>query len=268
MLIWNIKEALRMNYSISYFTLDINDAVSQVSLRVKKIDTNKKLKVLLTENGRPFKIGEGCTVVFSGRKADGTVIYNDCEVKNNTIEYVLSPQVLAAGGIVECEFLVYGGDSQVTCSSKFLIEVYETTYDIDHIVESTNEFSALTKAMSRLETATDEAEEALEVAKKSIPRKITVTLYASAWADTDADGIYTQEIVVSNATENTQVDLTPSEEQMAIFANKDLTFIVANESGKIIVSAIGDRPTNDYTMQATATEVIYESTTEEETSNG
>ena len=44
-------------------------------------------------------------------------------------------------------------------------------------------------------------------------------------------------------------------EQLAIFYNKDLTFVTENEDGVVTVYAIGQKPTNDYTIQATITEV-------------
>ena len=81
-----------MNYSNFYFNLDIHSPISQISLSVKKGETNKKLNIVLTENGQPYKLEQDCAVVFSGRKADGTVLYNECIIKDNVIEYVLTEQ--------------------------------------------------------------------------------------------------------------------------------------------------------------------------------
>lgn len=256
-----------MNYSNHYFSLDIHEVVSQVSLSVKRGDTSRKLNIALTENGHPYEIGADCAVVFSGKKADGTILYNECLVKNNAIEYVLTPQTTSAVGMVECEILIYGPDSRVLYNPCFSIVVYTPSFNSDDVVESTDEFSALTQIMSRLETAIDEAEAAIKLANKSRPRKVNVTLLASAWADTDKGRIYTQEIAINNVTENTQVDLTPSDEQMDIFSDKDLAFVVTNEARHIIVSAIGEKPTNDYTMQATVTEVVFEQSAQEGADN-
>ena len=60
---------------------------------------------------------------------------------------------------------------------------------------------------------------------------------------------------VPGATKNSQVDLTPSIEQLVIFYNKNLTFVTENVNGVVTVYAIGQKPENDYTMQATVTEV-------------
>ena len=49
--------------------------------------------------------------------------------------------------------------------------------------------------------------------------------------------------------------MTPSVEQLVIFYEKDLTFVTENEGGVVTVYAIGQKPTNDYTIQVTITEV-------------
>ena len=80
-----------------------------------------------------------------------------------------------------------------------------------------------------------------------------VSLLASAWVGDDSP--YSQVVTVEGVTENSQVDLTPSVEQLAIFHNKDLAFVTENEDGVVTVYAIGQKPENDYTIQVTITEV-------------
>lgn len=83
-----------------------------------------------------------------------------------------------------------------------------------------------------------------------------VTLLADAWVGTDS--LYSQVVSIDGVTANSQVDLTPSVEQLAIFYEKDLTFVTENENGVVTVYAIGQKPQNDYTIQVTITEVAYE----------
>ena len=80
-----------------------------------------------------------------------------------------------------------------------------------------------------------------------------VTLLASAWKG--GNSLYSQVVSIAGVTENSQVDLTPSVEQLAIFYEKDLTFVTENDGGVVTVYAIGQKPTNDYTIQVTITEV-------------
>lgn len=83
-----------------------------------------------------------------------------------------------------------------------------------------------------------------------------VVLLSNAWVG-DASP-YSQVVNIAGVTENSQVDLTPSVEQLVIFHEKDLAFVTENEEGVVTVYAIGQKPTNDYTMQVTITEVVYE----------
>lgn len=83
-----------------------------------------------------------------------------------------------------------------------------------------------------------------------------ITLYANSW--TGSGNLYSQIVSVAGVTENSQVDLTPSVEQLAIFYEKDLSFVTENEGGVVTVYVIGQKPENDYTIQVTMTEVAYE----------
>lgn len=80
-----------------------------------------------------------------------------------------------------------------------------------------------------------------------------VTLLADAWVG--EDNLYSQVVSIEGVTENSQVDLTPDVQQLAIFYNKDLAFVTENEGGIVTVYAIGQKPANDYTIQVTITEV-------------
>ena len=80
-----------------------------------------------------------------------------------------------------------------------------------------------------------------------------VELLAANWMG-DASP-YSQIVEIDGVTENSQVDLTPSIEQLVIFYEKDLGFVTENEDGVVTVYAIGQKPENDYVMQVTITEV-------------
>lgn len=80
-----------------------------------------------------------------------------------------------------------------------------------------------------------------------------VTLLASKWEGTSSP--YKQIVSIDGVTENSQVDLTPNVVQLGIFHQKDLAFVTENEGGVVTVYAVGQKPTNDYTIQVTITEV-------------
>lgn len=86
------------------------------------------------------------------------------------------------------------------------------------------------------------------------PTKLTeVKILASAWVGESSP--YSQVVTIDGVTEFSKVDLQPSVEQLEIFHEKDLAFSTENDGGVVTVYAIGDRPTLDYTIQATITEV-------------
>ena len=84
-------------------------------------------------------------------------------------------------------------------------------------------------------------------------RLASVTLQSSQWVGSDS--LYSQVVAVDGITEYSKVDLLPSVEQLAIFFNKNVSFVTENEDGVVTVYAIGDKPLLDYTMQAQITEV-------------
>lgn len=82
-----------------------------------------------------------------------------------------------------------------------------------------------------------------------------VSLLSANWSVLE-DNLFSQVVNIEGVTENSKVDLNPSVEQLAIFYKKDLAFVTENEDGVVTVYCIGQKPTNDYTMQVTVTEVV------------
>lgn len=80
-----------------------------------------------------------------------------------------------------------------------------------------------------------------------------VTLLADGWVGEASP--YSQIVAIDGITPYSQVDLTPSVEQLVIFHDKDLAFVTENDDGVVTVYAIGQKPANDYTVQVTITEV-------------
>ena len=112
----------------------------------------------------------------------------------------------------------------------------------------------LTIGETTYEIVDEQARNDIENLKNSNPLRITeITLLAESWI-TESNWHY-QIVDINGITAYSQVDLTPSIEQLAIFYDKDLTFVTENENGVVTVYAIGSKPTNDYTIQVTIKEV-------------
>ena len=88
----------------------------------------------------------------------------------------------------------------------------------------------------------------------SAPIKLSeVVLPSSNWIGEESP--YSQVVSLSNVTMYSKVDLQPSVEQLDVFHDKDLAFVAENEDGVVTVYAVGDKPTQDYTIQVTISEV-------------
>lgn len=257
-----------MNDSKYWISLGFQDTESSVSLRVKKGDTSRKVYISLTDGGMPYHISDGCYAAFTAEKPDGSKIYAECSIDECTIVYDMNdtPHLTTATGVVDCEVKLYGPDGGLLTTSKFKIIVDDTIYeDGDVVVPPSRPTRVLMApypaAVGQFLQVVEVSEDGTEVKLKAVnavgggssAKIANVTLRASAWDGTASP--YSQVVQVSGVTENSQVDLTPSVEQLAIFHNKDLAFVTENEDGVVTVYALGDKPTNDYTIQVTLTEV-------------
>lgn len=102
--------------------------------------------------------------------------------------------------------------------------------------------------------AREMARAAMEAARGNSNLRVSeISLLAANWQGKASP--YSQVVDIDGVTEWSQVDLTPSVVQLAIFHDKDLAFVTENEGGVVTVYAIGQKPENDYTMQVTIKEV-------------
>lgn len=167
-----------MNYSKYRISLDIHDTNSQAMLNVKKDDTARKIYFSLTDGGRPYQIAEGCTAVFRAKKPDGTILYNNCTINDNVIDYTLTQQTSASVGIVECELTLYGLDSRQITSPRFTLIIEDNLYS-ESEVESTNEFTELTAAIAEVGNLDASVSKADGVATITVTKKDGTTVTAS-----------------------------------------------------------------------------------------
>ena len=133
-------------------TLDIHKRGTQVFVSAFRGDTLRTIIASLTERGKPYIIPEGCTVVFTAVKPDGNFLYNDCTVDTvtNSIIYDLTLQTTAAVGEVKSQFKIIGADGGVLAAPIFSILVGDTLYNEELIVDSSEEFTALTEFLASL----------------------------------------------------------------------------------------------------------------------
>ena len=117
-------------------------------------------------------------------------------------------------------------------------------------LSDTNFNSFMTESEQRFQSLVDQFNVAIGSSGK---RATWITLLASAWKGEASP--YSQVVEIESVTAYSQVDLLPSAEQLVEFKKKDLDLVTENEDGVITVFAIGTKPIQDWTIQATVTEV-------------
>ena len=140
-----------MEYTVHKITLDIHKTVSAVSVRVKKGDTGRRLLIHLVEKGFPYHISKECYAVFTAKKPDGNVVFNNCRIEDCVIAYDFTEQTVAVAGLVECEIILYGSGGKQLTSASFNIIVEDTIYDTETEVESTSEYNALADLVAKVQ---------------------------------------------------------------------------------------------------------------------
>ena len=91
-----------------------------------------------------------------------------------------------------------------------------------------------------------------QVLAQAKPRIVTIELSAT-W-NQDADGKYSQTLVLSDITQNSRLDLQPTVDMIAELKHLGVIFVTENHGGTIIVYSVGNMPQKAYTMQATIVE--------------
>ena len=96
-----------------------------------------------------------------------------------------------------------------------------------------------------------------KISKLHVTTVISVTeirLPAAAWKGEESP--YSQVVNVLGVDKHSMVNLQPSVEQLKIFQDKEIAFSTENDDGVVTVYVFGDKPMNDYTIQATIMEVV------------
>lgn len=140
-----------MKYIEHKFSLDVNRAASQICISVKKGDTARRLLIHLTESGYPYHLSNECYAVFTAKKPDGHVLFNDCTIDDCTIRYDFTDQTVPVSGPIECEIVLYGSGGKQLTSAGFHMIVEDTIYDTETEIESTDEYNALAALVAEVQ---------------------------------------------------------------------------------------------------------------------
>lgn len=140
--------------------LDVSKPGSDVCVYVKKGESrSRKLAISLFRGNEPITLDpDTMLAVIRAEKPDGTRVFNECVVTPTGAEIVLTTQMIAVLGTVNCELNIYNAEDVALYSPWFGVEVLDTLYS-DEEIESEDEFTALTENLSRIKNIVNTEEE-------------------------------------------------------------------------------------------------------------
>lgn len=148
-----------MKAVLNKIRLDMTKNKIRTSVSICKGDTNsRQICITLINSGAVYEIPDNAVAVLLATKPDGKRVYNDCTVNGNEIVFDVTTQLIAYEGDVECQIELSDVNGTILTSPIFIIRVYEKTLD-STVLESLNEYKALTAFCTNAEAAATRAEE-------------------------------------------------------------------------------------------------------------
>ena len=146
-------------------TLEVSGGETVKVAAKQKDKDSRTVEVALTGGGIPLAIPVTVTARLRAIKPSGACVLNDCQIDGDHILVPLTEQLLAEVGTVRADIGLYDGAALLS-TTQFVIQVSRSTIDED-AVESTREFSALTNALTAVDTGIAEAATAAENANRA-----------------------------------------------------------------------------------------------------
>lgn len=165
-------------------------------------------------------------------------------IENNVIEYDIPSGLIKDGGSLEVQLVLQNENGKIWKSASKKYVVLKSVGAVEDIPFKEDFITEAQKILDSIKNC---------VVGGSSSTISYVALDSSKWIGTESP--YSQVVTISGTTPNSKIDLNPTVEQLNIFHTKDIAFVVENDNGIITVYCIGQKPTNDYTMQVTITEV-------------
>lgn len=137
--------------SVQYLTMDINKRTQQtITANVGEVGS-RFVKIKLMDNDKPMDL-TGVNAYIYALKSDNTKIFNTVEIedaKNGTILAEITSQLLVTVGSIKLTLVLLEGSNKLG-SKEFTLNVDDSMLN-DEVVESTNEFTALTRALGSVQ---------------------------------------------------------------------------------------------------------------------
>lgn len=223
------------------------------SFAVQNDKGTRNLRISLTDDGSPYRIGVGTVAALNYKRPDGICGAQSASVVDGDVCVTLQAPTIGAIGNTVCTVSLFDGDGNKLTSSEFSLDVSEEIYS-GEALDETPEYTLLDGVFSRLaefetrevEREAAESERVLAEAERARldaerDEKISanlgvggsITLLASKWSQE-----LTQSVVVSGLRETDMVVFYPSSAtDRGILANYGVFFYPDTEDERVTVSA-------------------------------
>ena len=135
-----------MNIRTHRIILDIDAPSGGSAVTLRQGENARRFEICFNRSARTYHISEDCTAVFTARRSDGTQLFNNCAIENDTVIYDVTAQTTAAAGRLDCEVRLYGAENKLLIAPKFTVYVERSAID-EGAVEASDEFGALNALM-------------------------------------------------------------------------------------------------------------------------
>lgn len=132
-----------MNETIQSITLNLRDSGGRPIINARRGDTARMLEIHLFDGTKPYLLSECCYAVFSAKKENGEVLFNNCVIRDNAIFYTFTEQTTSEVGQLQVEIKVYGGNKQMITSARFYLQIFDTVFTDGNVSSGHHEMEGL-----------------------------------------------------------------------------------------------------------------------------
>lgn len=150
-----------MNPVYYRISVDVKDTLSNVSVSVKRGETNRRVVITPTDGGNIFDISNYARAELFGKKPDGLEMSQGCIIQNNAIVFDIPLEVTSVEGVHDCEIMLFGEHDTVLALPRFTVVVYPSiSSEIE--TENSTEFASLTQLISETTSLISDVTSSLE----------------------------------------------------------------------------------------------------------
>lgn len=146
---------------ITPINIDLINVSPLPIINLKQGDIGRGILVTVTANGNVCEFTTETINIYI-KKPDGTLIYNACTIQDGKIKAMFKNQALAVPGKIPVELEIISESDRLSTPIA-IANILPSNIDSD-VIESSNEFTALTQALQQVTESTTAANQAAQAA--------------------------------------------------------------------------------------------------------